>query len=181
MALPTSPRGGLPKRPQPPQSQQNNDSPTNSGGENRIRSEEERKRRAAELRKAKALEKKKAALAESRRRRTTSNKIVKDKDGREWAIDQKTGKKYRLLPAASEEMLKASKSNGGFLSKEQLERMHKTVDDFDVNDLNSAAELFMGHLRVPMSDEERDAYKKERERRLAAINKKYAEDHKYEE
>lgn len=78
-----------------------------------------------------------------------------------WAIDPKTGKKYKQLASANPEAIKAFKaSNGKGLSVEELMRYTADDDDFDLDDLNGSAETFLAHLRVPVPKEEIEAARK---------------------
>lgn len=91
-----------------------------------------------------------------------------DEDGKKWGIDAKTGKKFRVLPSADPELIKANKaSNGAGVPLEMLQQFHEEIDDFD-DDLNKAADLFLAHLRVPPSPEEMEQARQERIRKAQA-------------
>ena len=95
-----------------------------------------------------------------------------DKDGKKWGIDAKTGKKFRVLPSADPELIKANKaSNGAGVPLEMLQQFHEEIDDFD-DDLNKAADLFLAHLRVPPSPEEMEQARQERIRKAQSRREK---------
>lgn len=84
--------------------------------------------------------------------RTEPQEAAED-DG--WRIDKKTGKRYKLLAAATPEMIKANKSNhNSGLGIDEARKLIPLDKDFDVDDLDSAADIFMSHLRVPPSKDE---------------------------
>lgn len=78
-------------------------------------------------------------------------------DGALWRTDPKTGKRYKVLMATPKEALVAYRRNKGVISKEQLMKLIELDEDFTLDDLNSTAETFMAHLRVPPSKEEKEA------------------------
>ena len=85
-----------------------------------------------------------------------SDAVAEDKDG-EWALDPKTGKRYKTLPSTPREAIAAYKrTKGKGLSKSEMLAFIETSEDFDIDDLNGTAETFMAHLRVPPSPEERE-------------------------
>lgn len=74
-----------------------------------------------------------------------------------WAIDSKTGKRYKPLMATPKEVLAAyKKTKGAGFDRKQAMAMIEVQDDFSIDDLNGSAETFMAHLRVPPSKEERE-------------------------
>lgn len=87
-----------------------------------------------------------------------------------YAIDPKTGKRYKKLPNVPKDVVRADKKSGG-LSLEQL-RNSIPEADFDLDDLNGAADMFLAHLRVPP---DKDEMKKLREERLRRAKKQSAE------
>lgn len=93
------------------------------------------------------------------KRKKAKTKTFVDRDGHEWAIDGKTGKKYRVLPSAPDELVAAAKK-GHYPTRETLLNNYEEIDDFDVNDLNATASLFMSHLRVPIDRAERERLRK---------------------
>lgn len=85
-----------------------------------------------------------------------SEGFAEDEDG-EWALDPKTGKRYKALPSTPREAIAAYKrTKGKGLSKSEMLAFIETSEDFDIDDLNGTAETFMAHLRVPPSPEERE-------------------------
>lgn len=85
-----------------------------------------------------------------------SEDFAEDEDG-EWALDPKTGKRYKALPSTPREAIAAYKrTKGKGLSKSEMLAFIETSEDFDIDDLNGTAETFMAHLRVPPSPEERE-------------------------
>lgn len=74
-----------------------------------------------------------------------------------WAIDSRTGKRYKPLMATPKEVLAAyKKTKGAGFDRKQAMAMIEVQDDFSIDDLNGSAETFMAHLRVPPSKEERE-------------------------
>lgn len=117
-----------------------------------------------------------------------STEQPKVEDG--YAIDPKTGVKYRVLPGIKEEAAQAFNK----LSEEELKNftfsslrnMVEEVEDFDIDDLNSTANDFLGHLRIPPNKEEQARLREERIRRKkeqaqeskrqqSLLNEKYGE------
>lgn len=85
-----------------------------------------------------------------------------------WAIDPKTGVKYRTLAPSGPEAVKAFEKGGRKgLTLDQL-RTFVPEADFDVDDLNGAANEFLAHLRVPVPKEEIEAARRARAVRRAA-------------
>jgi len=75
-----------------------------------------------------------------------------------WEFDSKTGKYYKPLPAAPKEAIRAAKAaKGAGLDLNEMKRFFEVREDFDIDDLNSTAETFMAHLRIPPSKEEQEA------------------------
>lgn len=92
---------------------------------------------------------------------------VNDKSDDDWAIDPRTGKKYRVLPSAPKEAIKAfSKNNRKGLSLSQLRQFTEDVEDFDADDLTSTAESFLAHLRVAPDKDEIERLRAERSERM---------------
>lgn len=89
----------------------------------------------------------------------------------EYAIDPVTGVKYKKLPAASKDVIRADKKSGG-LGIEQLRNMIPEAD-FDLNDLDGAANSFLAHLRVPPDKEEMKRLREEKIARAKAQNDEY--------
>lgn len=86
-----------------------------------------------------------------------SQPIFEDEDSGQWAVDPKTGKRYKALPSTPKEAIAAyRKTKGAGLSKSEMMAFVQTQEDFDIDDLNGTAETFMAHLRVPPSPEERE-------------------------
>lgn len=79
-----------------------------------------------------------------------------------YRIDPKTGIKYKQLPGASKELVDASKKDPKSITLDVMMRTTEIDNDFDLDDLAKTADLFMGHLRVPVSKEEQAALKQER-------------------
>lgn len=89
-----------------------------------------------------------------------------------WAVDPRTGKEYRLLPASDPEAVKAFVKGGKKgLSLEEMMKYTADVEGFDIDDLNSTAEAFLGHLRVPP---DRDEIERLRREKAAAIRRQNA-------
>lgn len=88
-----------------------------------------------------------------------------------YAIDPKTGKKYKKLPNVPKDVVRADKKSGG-LSLEQL-RNSIPEADFDLDDLNGAADIFLAHLRVPPDKDEMKRLREERLKRARMQNAEY--------
>lgn len=82
-----------------------------------------------------------------------------------WAIDKKTGKKYKVLP-------KTEYDADGMPMLQ--------ITDFDDSDLNSEAEKFLAHLRVPPDKAEQQRLRELRAEMQREANRKYAKAHKDE-
>lgn len=94
-----------------------------------------------------------------------------DNSNDEYTIDPVTGVKYKKLPAASKDVIRADKKSGG-LGIEQLRNMIPEAD-FDLNDLDGAANSFLAHLRVPPDKEEMKRLREEKIARAKAQNDEY--------
>lgn len=88
-----------------------------------------------------------------------------------WDIDPKTGKKYKKLLGAPPEAIRVGRKGG--LSKEQLEAITVFDEDFDIDDLNSTAEMFLAHLRVPPDKEEQKRLLEEKKKKRRASDAAY--------
>ena len=87
----------------------------------------------------------------------------------DWVVDPHTGVRHRKLPGFDPEAVSANaravKAGKQGLSLDQL-RSYTEEADFDVDDLNGAAEQFLAHLRVPVPQEELLAARAKRKARL---------------
>lgn len=106
----------------------------------------------------------------SRPKAATPSSVNEDIDDG-YAIDPKTGKRYKKLPTVPKDVVRADKKSGG-LSLEQL-RNSIPEADFDLDDLNGAADMFLAHLRVPPDKEEMKRLREERLRRAKMQNAEY--------
>jgi len=88
-----------------------------------------------------------------------------------WAIDPKTGKKYKKLAGAPADAIKNGRKSG--LSKEQLEAITVFDDDFNLDDLNASANIFMAHLRVPPDKDEQKRLAEDRVKKRRASDAAY--------
>lgn len=93
-----------------------------------------------------------------------------DENGNEWRIHAKTGKKYRVIPESrysggGQEGVSAS----SFKGKSEFARPELTVPDFDADDLNSEADTFLAHLRVPPSKDEMERLRSDRARKVRQL------------
>jgi len=77
----------------------------------------------------------------------------------DWVTDAKTGKRYKRLPQASREAVRAYKgTKGAGFTLDEMKRFVGFQENFDIDDLNGTAELFMPpRLRTPPSKEEQEA------------------------
>jgi len=93
-----------------------------------------------------------------------------------YAIDPATGVKYKKLPTADSGLVKEFKKSKGKMDI-TLSMLRDSVPeaDFDLNDLNGAADDFLGHLRVAPDKEEIARLREERKERMRQQNKQYEE------
>lgn len=97
--------------------------------------------------------------------------IVEDEDSK-YAVDPKSGEKYRKLPSAPKEVIKSNKK--GMATMSQLRQFVEVEDDFDGDNLNKAAQLFIPKgLRTAPSKEELQRLRKEREIRMKKQQKEF--------
>ena len=95
----------------------------------------------------------------------------------EYGVDKKTGLKFKRLPGMPKEAIDASrKKKFQGITQEQLRSMVPDAEDFDLQRLNEAADLFLPHLRVAPSKEEIEELRKERKMQDEARQKAYAEE-----
>lgn len=91
-----------------------------------------------------------------------------------FSIDPKTGKKYKELPGFKPGVLenkaavKIAKTVGMTLT--QLRATTEMDPDFNLDDLNGSANLFLPHLRVPPNKEEQMRLREEKAKRQQAYN-----------
>lgn len=83
-----------------------------------------------------------------------------------WAVDKKTGKKYRKLP----------KTVMGDDGKPMLQ-----IPDFNLDDLTGEAEIFLAHLRVPPDKVEQQRLRDLKTQQARKQNAQYVKDHKDED
>lgn len=88
----------------------------------------------------------------------TTERQVEEELPEGWAIDKKTGKKYKLLP-------KTQYDDDGLPMLQ--------VEDFDDLNLNNEAERFLAHLRVAPDREEQKRLREKRAQMQKESNKKY--------
>lgn len=97
-----------------------------------------------------------------------------------YAIDEETGIKYRVLPGAKADAVKKfnslKKSDLENLTFSSMKYFFTEAEDFDIDDLNSTAEDFLGHLRVPPNKEEQKKLREERLKRKREQNQKFADE-----
>lgn len=96
-----------------------------------------------------------------------------------WTVDSKTGVKYKKLfendPALVEAHAKGRMtSNASIFSL--MSNHTPQLDDFDADDLTSAADRFLAHLRVPPDREEIARLREERARRRRQEEEVYAQE-----
>lgn len=91
-----------------------------------------------------------------------------------WRVDPKTGKRYKQLRMSSKEAIAASKKNkNSGLTLEQARQLIAEEEDFDADDLNSAANTFLAHLRVPPSKDELEKLRQERIKKMRKQSSEY--------
>lgn len=120
------------------------------------------------------------------RRRAPEPPVTPEDDG--WAVDPKTGKRYKKLAISPPEAVKASiKNKNAGLTLEQARKMIEVDKDFDIDDWDKTADMFLAHLRVAPDKDEIERLRQERIKKMrqqeaerAAIQKeisdKYGED-----
>lgn len=108
-----------------------------------------------------------------RKKRPVDNRNTESKPN--VHVDKKTGLEYELLPGSDKEAIKAySASNHKGLGINEMFKYTDSADGFDGFDLVADAKRFLPHMRVPISEEERqralkklkDAKAREEMRRL---------------
>lgn len=106
--------------------------------------------------------------------RTLRNTPVKNEEVEdEYAIDPETGVRYKKLFSLDPDYTKEfSRSKGKTIMPWKAV---PDVEDFDVNDLNSAADLFMGHMRVAPSKEEIEELRRRYTEQQRQKDKAYSE------
>lgn len=94
-----------------------------------------------------------------------------------WKVDPKTGKRYKMLPGIDHNVIRdARKSGAKSFSLEQLQEHVNNDPDFDGDDLNKSAEIFMAHLRVPPNKEEQERLRQEKRERIARLKEEHPEE-----
>lgn len=108
-----------------------------------------------------------------RKKRPVDNENMESKSN--MHVDKKTGLAYEILPGSDKEAIKAySASNHKGLGINEMFKYTDSADGFDGFDLVADAKRFLPHMRVPISEEERqralkklkDAKAREEMRRL---------------
>jgi hypothetical protein len=85
-----------------------------------------------------------------------------------WAIDPKTGAKYKMIPKS------VYKGKG----KNAIPEL--AIEDFDVDDMTGEAETYLSHLRIPPDKEEQEKLKQLRAQMRRNSEASYAEANKDE-
>lgn len=85
-----------------------------------------------------------------------------------WAIDEKTGVKYKTIPKSVYE------------GKGKNARPKLAIEDFDVDNMTDEAETYLGHLRVPPDKEEQERLKQLRIQLRKRSDASYVEANKEE-
>lgn len=85
-----------------------------------------------------------------------------------WAIDEKTGKKYKMIPKS---VYKGKGKNAIPLLM---------IEDFDADDMTGEAETYLSHLRVPPDKEEQERLKQLKAQMRKRSDASYAEANKDE-
>jgi len=117
-----------------------------------------------------------------------SEPVAETTEDSEWRIDPKTGKRYKDLPGFKKGVMgsKATITRGakGGFGADDLRTMLEDVPDFNMDDLNGTAEMFMAHLRVPPDKEEQKrlaAERAERQKAYDAIAKTFEDEEPLDE
>lgn len=93
---------------------------------------------------------------------------VEDELEEGWAIDPKTGVKYKTIPKSV------------FEGKGKNAIPVLAIEDFDVDDMTGEAETYLGHLRIPPNKEEQEKLKQLRAQMRRNSDASYAEANKDE-
>lgn len=118
-------------------------------------------------------ERKRPPRRKKRKKRPVDNENTESKSN--LHVDKKTGLTYEILPGSDKEAIKAySASNHKGLGINEMFKYTDSADGFDGFDLVADAKRFLPHMRVPISEEERqralkklkDAKAREEMRRL---------------
>lgn len=106
-----------------------------------------------------------------------SDDVEIDENGSEWRTDPKTGKRYKVMQGVDPEFLRAAKRQGATeLGFDDLMDQVKLDPDFDGDDLNSSAEIFMAHLRVAPDKKEQQQLREERSARIRKLRQERPEE-----
>jgi hypothetical protein len=89
-----------------------------------------------------------------------------------WVIDVETGKRFKQLKGYKRGVMKHSTAviKAGGLTLDQLRTAVDEEPDFDLDNLNGAANTFLSHLRVPLDKEEQKRLREERAKRQRAYD-----------
>lgn len=100
-----------------------------------------------------------------------------------WYIDPKTKKKIKRLPGVSAGVIKQGNkiAKAGGLDLTQLRRSMAEEPDFDMDNLNGSAEMFLAHMRVPPDKEEQRKLREERDRRQQQFDQQAERDAREQE
>lgn len=94
-----------------------------------------------------------------------------------YAIDEKTGVKYKVLPGAKPEAVKKfnsmKKADIDNLTFSSMKYFFTEAEDFDIEDLNNTAQDFLGHLRIPPDKDEQKRLREARAQRMKAQEEAY--------
>lgn len=97
-----------------------------------------------------------------------------------YAIDEKTGKRYKKLKGMNPEGIKMAKGlKGAGLTMDQLRSVTEEDPDiagFDIEEMDNSAETFLAHLRVPPTPKEMAQLRAEKKRQLDEKAKTYRQE-----
>lgn len=112
-----------------------------------------------------------------KRKLQTNNEISANDVEEGYAIDEKTGVKYKVLPGAKPEAVKKFNSmkqaDIDNLTFSSMKYFFTEAEDFDIEDLNNTAQDFLGHLRIPPDKDEQKRLREARAKRMKAQEEAY--------
>ena len=139
---------------------------------------EQRRRKALQKQASTKVDKEDAAKRRNRNPENNSESNTNNNAVEEgYAIDEETGIKYKVLPGAKPEAVKKfnsmKKSDLENLTFSSMKYFFTEAEDFDIEDLNSTANDFLGHLRVPPDKDEQKRLREARAQRMKAQEEAY--------
>lgn len=161
-----------------PQQSQKKRRVSQSSEQNTSTQNEQRRREALQKQTSTKVDKEDAAKRRNRNPENNSESNTNNNAVEEgYAIDEETGIKYKVLPGAKPEAVKKfnsmKKSDLENLTFSSMKYFFTEAEDFDIEDLNSTANDFLGHLRVPPDKDEQKRLREARAQRMKAQEEAY--------